>query len=87
MDAKTRKKIIALQQPDLDLRERAKLILELEEFLLREGHIGPRFKDLVFNLRELLKNGNGKLASVTERVINEITEDLKDYLEKHEAKK
>jgi hypothetical protein len=81
MDKTTKRKIIALQQKELNLRDRAKLILELEDVLLEQGHINAKFKELIEYLREYLKTGNGKYASVTEKVIDEIAEHLKVVLD------
>jgi hypothetical protein len=76
MDKTTKRKIIALQQKELNLRDRAKLILELEDVLLEQGHINAKFKELLEYLREFLKTGNGQYVSVTEKILDEITEYL-----------
>jgi hypothetical protein len=76
MNETTKRKIIALQQKGLDLRERARRVLELEEILLEQGHINAKFKELLEYLREFLKTGNGQYASVTEKILDEITEYL-----------
>jgi hypothetical protein len=76
MNETTKRKIIALQQKGLDLRERARRVLELEEILLEQGHINAKFKELLEYLREFLKTGNGKYVSVTEKILDEITEYL-----------
>jgi hypothetical protein len=76
MNETTKRKIIALQQEGLDLRERARRVLELEEILLEQGHINAKFKELLEYLREFLKTGNGQYASVTEKILDEITEYL-----------
>lgn len=82
MDKTTKRKIIALQQKELDLRERAKLILELKEFLLEQGHINAKFKELIEYLREYLKTGNGQYVTVTEKAVDEISAYLKQLLDR-----
>jgi hypothetical protein len=44
--------------------------------LLEQGHINAKFKELLEYLREFLKTGNGKYVSVTEKILDEITEYL-----------
>lgn len=83
MERKQKDKLKKILNKNLGLRRRAKLILELEEFITNRN---LSFKELIKALRDFLKDGNGQYAVITEQIIDQIARDLQNALYKAESR-